>query len=149
MSNTPRDDEGEFLPARLSRPLPAPYQSTQVLTGTISETDDVAVAMHYLGVLWKGKWILLLFTTLGLIAGFGASLWTTPLYSARTKLVIEEVPDPDPFRSKASGGMDLETEVQLLSSQTLADRVRTKLSEKNLPPPKHHDPLGSVRRFLG
>src|SRR5688572_14880085 len=137
MSNTPRDDEGELLPARLSRPLPAPYQRTEVLTGAISETDDVAVALHYLGVLWKGKWILLLCTTLGLIAGFGASLWTTPLYSARTKLVIEEVPET--FPSNAPGGMDLETEVQLLSSRTLADRVRTKLSEKSLPPPKHRD----------
>src|SRR5688572_21555691 len=145
MSNMSRDDEGEFLPARVIRPLPTTYPRPQTVTASDSETDDVAVVMHYLLVLWKRKWILLLCTALGILVGVGASLWTTPLYHARTSLEISA--SPDPLNPDASA--DLGTKVQLFSSVKLAERVKKKLSEKEPASLDYHDPLAKLRRLLG
>src|SRR5262245_46702216 len=117
MSNMPGDDDGQFLPVRLGRRLPATQQTPQGLTGTISENYDIAFVVHYLRVLWKGKWILLLCTVLGVLGGFAKSLWTTPLYFARTSLQIEQLQEP--FIANASGGLDMGTKVQILQSQKL------------------------------
>jgi uncharacterized protein involved in exopolysaccharide biosynthesis len=142
-----RDSDGSELPAlRPIRPLSSSSLNRETLTGAVSETDDVTVLLHYLRVLWKHKWIVLLTTVLGMAAGLGFSLSRTPLYTARTSL---EIVNPYEPVETGQAGRDLGTKVQLLTSKGLADRVRTKLIETPKPFPKVYDRLSPLRHFLG
>jgi len=150
MNNTPYDDNDSGRGVSLARHtsnLPAQYSGSPIPTEDPAEAGDITVLMQYLQVLWKHKGAVFLCAAFGILAGLGASLWTTPIYRASTSLEIKDIQDPiNPLANTSPG---LATQVQLLSSQTLVKRVTKKLRENPAPFPEVDDPLKGLRRFLG
>jgi capsular exopolysaccharide synthesis family protein len=118
------------------------YRNPQVLTGTVSEPDDIKLLLQYLQVAWRYKWIVLLSTFVGILVSLGISVWTKPFYYASTSLEIEPV-------QESFTDFTVATQIQLLSSDTLRQRAIEKLAKTTQPFPPHEDPLDSLRRLLG
>src|SRR5262249_31622485 len=79
------------------------------------------------------------------------SLYVTPLYRATTTLEIQSVREMFPTPGQAADGntASIMTEVQLLSSKTLRQRVASRLSSAEAPPvPNGSGPLSSVPKLL-
>jgi capsular exopolysaccharide synthesis family protein len=114
-----------------------------------SEADDITVLMHYLQVLWKHKLIVLVSALVGLLLGLGISLAMTPMYASSTSLEIQDFVEPVSVGAVVSSvGLPLGTQVQLLSSQTLRERVTARLNGNPANFPNVLDPLGPLRRLF-
>jgi len=85
------------------------------------EQDDLATLLHYLGMLWKHKWVLLLSATLGGLLSFWMVLRTTPMYHAKASLEIQRIPQP--FGQPVVVETTTDTQIQILSSRTLKGRA--------------------------
>ena len=99
---------------------------------------------HYLKLLWKSKWIVLL-TTLVALGGVLAFSWNepppTPIYRATATIVVEPVGAPAGLGSLPtsivglssglglnSGNTTLNTQVQLITSRNVMERALQKLN---------------------
>src|SRR5687767_12599967 len=156
MSNVPRleghdgfDSQEIILRSRQTQPVLATLPQSRVLNASVAEPDDIAVVMQYLQVLWKQKWVLAISVLIGALAGLGVSLWVTPMYWASTTLEIQNTQEPFSVALTAAGS-NLTTEIQLLSSATMRQRVVAKLSANAEPPlPNRNEPLAPLRSMLG
>src|SRR5262249_37566163 len=61
----------------------------------------------------------------------------------------QDVNEPFGVGGLVAGSSTLSTQIQLLTSQTMLDRVKGKLYPKPAPYPEVQDPLGSLRNLLG
>jgi capsular exopolysaccharide synthesis family protein len=115
-----------------------------------TESDDLTVLMHYLQVLWKHKLIVLASALGGLLLGLGISLAMTPMYSATASLQIQDFLEPVSVGTLVSSvGLPLGTQIQLLSSQTLRERVTARLNGNPANFPNVLDPLAPIRHLFG
>src|SRR5215813_7083912 len=114
-----------------------------------AETDDFAVVMQFVRLLWKRKWVLVFTCVIGAIVATERTLSETPQYVSVTSLEIENVQEPFGSRLVASSP-GLQTQIQLLYSQNLRTRASSKLNNKPPSrPPKAIVPLERLRKMLG
>jgi len=131
--------------------MPMRYADTRNTTAmpADSDSDDLVVVLQYLRVLWNHKWILLLSGTLGCLIALAIVLRTVPLYEAATTIEIQNVQEPF-GPSLVAADPALATQIQLLSSGTMKERVSKKLTTQNdVPIPPVLEPLPSLRKLLG
>jgi polysaccharide biosynthesis transport protein len=108
--------------------------------------------LRYWHVLVRRKFTVLAITICGVFLGFLYSLYQTPLYMAGATLEIQNI-SPEPFDGikfmNTGDPYQLQTQLQLLRSGTLNDRVYAKLSSN---PPAESDSarsaIGSIREWL-
>ncbi len=83
---------------------------------------------QYLNVLWRSKWIVVLATLVMVVSAYGLSARQDEVYKATARFRI--VPVVNPFVSDApkSAGTSVATEVEVLTSAPVLDRVRSKLN---------------------
>ena len=119
---------------------------TGVLRDTATDTaDDSLDIKALLRILNKYKWLLLAFALLGLAASVVKTLTSTPLYRATAMVQIERPPGRIvAFKGDVSSSDDYEdymalpTQVELLRSRALAERV---VDELNLDPSRSQAPV--------
>jgi succinoglycan biosynthesis transport protein ExoP len=128
-----------------------PYQVRSAsMPSPASEADDITVLMHYLQVIWKRKLTVLVSALVGLLLGLGISLAMTPMYGASASLEIQDFFEPLSVGAVASSvGLPLGTQVQLITSQTLRERVTARLNGNPAHFPNVLDPLARLRRVFG
>jgi polysaccharide biosynthesis transport protein len=115
------------------------------------ESDDVQALLQLLQVLWRHKWVLALSLLEGIFAAAALSLYMTPVYRATSTLEIQAVREmfSTPGQSTDASSGSVMTEVQLLSSKTLRQRVVSRLNSTEAPPvPTPSGPLSSFRKLL-
>lgn len=85
---------------------------------------------HYLAVLWRWSWLVLLCTILGAVLAFGVSLTMQPVYQASTTLMINQAPStigsPD-YNSLLIGERLATTYAQTIRTRPILDQVLTNL----------------------
>jgi succinoglycan biosynthesis transport protein ExoP len=124
----------------LERPSPKRYPPAVVTTYTVphvnSGAEDSVQLSVLMDALWERKLIIAATALLGVLAGLGVTLFTTPTYRARASLELEgfnndqflrEVAPISPSLPNASPENYLQNAVKLLESETLAKRVADKL----------------------
>jgi uncharacterized protein involved in exopolysaccharide biosynthesis len=154
MSNVSRlddpNDDGSpgILLSRQMRMMPVQYLPGPT-NATAVEPDDITVLMQYLQVIWKHKWIVVAGAILGILTGLGISLSMTPMYRASTTLEIQDFQEPMRVNAVVAADPNLGTQVQLLSSQTMRQRVGEIMDANPATFPRINDPLASLRRFVG
>src|SRR5215471_6348638 len=116
------------------------------------EPDDLQVLLQLLQLLWRHKSVLALSLLAGIFAAAALSLYMTPLYRATSTLQIQSVREMFPTAGEVSTDASKEsviTESQLLTSNTLRQRVLSKLNSAAAPPvPKDSGFLSSLRKLL-
>lgn len=147
------------------QPAPGPYQPSAA-EGYPTQTIEVAgpgLKRDYAGLLeyWqmvrRHKVAVVLCTFVGALLGFLVTLSSPRVYQARTTLEIQSLNQEflnmksvNPVADNASYyGSDIATQVQIIQSRTLIDRVTEKVAE--VPRPDHLDPpdrLGLWRQAL-
>ena len=93
--------------------------------------DDALNIQDLLRIVWKHKWMVLALTLLLGLAAVIQSLRGTPMYQASTMLQIERTAqrvvafgeDVDANRDYWDDGTMLQTQIELLKSRALAERV--------------------------
>jgi succinoglycan biosynthesis transport protein ExoP len=117
-------------------------------------------AAEYLQILQRRKGILILIVFLGLLTSLLHTLPQTPIYQARGSIEIQNLnenflnmhnvsPTADDSGSNGAGS-DLQTQASILQSETLIDRVSTKLDlGKKLFPEERSGRLAAWRKALG
>ena len=93
--------------------------------------NELSRWLQYLHVLMRRKFTLAVITLCGVLLAFLVSLYQTPLYMARATLEIQNV-SPEPFEGikfmNSGDPLQLQTQLQLLKSSALRERVNAKLS---------------------
>jgi capsular exopolysaccharide synthesis family protein len=128
---------------QLPTPLPAPVIEpgpNYVNRSEYIEASDETGLLEYWRILRRHKWALILFAFLGMLAGVGITLPQTPVYQARTSLEIQSLNEDflnikqvNPV-SDANGAValtDIQTQIKILQSDSLADRAVNKLKFNN------------------
>ncbi len=113
------------------------------------ESDDFAAVMQFVRLLWKRKWVLVSTCLIGAIAATALTLYQVPMYVASASMQIDNLQEPFGGRLIASNPA-LQTQVQLMLSQTMRARATSKLRAK--PPtqaPNLVVPLAGLRKMLG
>ena len=96
----------------------------------------------YLRILWRGRWVLLLFTLLGVGGALVFSMRQQPMYQARTSVEVQTAIDTfSTVRGQPGGTADsqvpievfVETQARLLESESLMDRAIRKLKLDQAP----------------
>jgi succinoglycan biosynthesis transport protein ExoP len=84
---------------------------------------------HYWRVIFKWKWIALIFVVLAVTGATLFSLLSTPIFTASGSLWVEDEPNILPFEQiqALSAGSDMNSYIFLLQSQTLAAETINKL----------------------
>ncbi len=127
-------------PGRAVPAVREPFQSFDLARPQILETDDSGRLFDYLHMLIRHKWTVGVFVLLGLAFALIVSLPQKPVYRAQ---VAMEIQDPNEnflskgFDNSAQGGSDaaetfFQTQMRLLRSESLLDRVATKLNLTNV-----------------
>jgi capsular exopolysaccharide synthesis family protein len=112
---------------------------------------EVGGLLEYLSIIRRRKGTLILISVFGILAGLLISLPQTPIYQAKSSLEIQDMNDSflnmnklNPV-SESSGNTtsltDIQTQIKILQSETLTDRVMEKLKVK----PDANDGLGQER----
>jgi succinoglycan biosynthesis transport protein ExoP len=104
------------------------------------EDDDTSIT-NWWRTICARKWILILATFAGLLASYGITLNQKPLYQGRASLEIEGIAAEgrdvkEALANAPEAGMSeahLQTQLELLQSRTLIDRVAKRLSLQKLP----------------
>lgn len=115
----------------------------------VAETDDLMLIMQFVQILWNRKWTLALTLVLGALAGLGFSLWTVPMYSAKTSLEIQNLQDPLAGRT-LTVDPTFATQLDLLKSGAMRSRAASNLlAAAPEEPVRVVEPLAPLRRFIG
>ncbi|WP_417250200.1 GumC family protein [Celeribacter sp.] len=121
------------------------------------EFDDEIDLLALLGTLWRGKFLILSLTVAATILGIAYSLFVaTPTYTSSTTLAIQDKGGPVvDIESVVSGvsseSESLNTEVEVLKSRTLLERLATQLdltSDPEFNPALRPEPLISVGKLV-
>jgi succinoglycan biosynthesis transport protein ExoP len=147
----PEDIQRSTMKQRAVRHLPAAPPYLEIDTGQAGG-DEVRKWLEYWNLLTLHKFALLVATTCGVIVAFLVSLVQTPVYVAWTTLEIQNTERPPfegiSFLNRSDAAM-LQTQVQLLQSRTLQDRVSTVLADKARDTSSSSTTgLGSIREWL-
>src|SRR5262245_8774762 len=116
------------------------------------ETDDFAVIMQFVRLLWKRKWVLVFTGIIGAIVGTVQTLREMPFYVSAASLQIDNLQEPFGARLIATSPA-LTTQMQLLTGKTMRARAASKLKAR--PPSRPFDPksvavpLAGFRKMLG
>src|SRR4030095_3755430 len=100
-----------------------------VMTPPRTESDDFAVIMQFVRLLWKRRWVLVFTCLIGAIAATALTLSQTPIYVAQVSLQIDNLQEPFGTRLIASSPA-LNTQIQVMLSQNLKGRASSKLRRK-------------------
>ncbi|HEY1754076.1 MAG TPA: polysaccharide biosynthesis tyrosine autokinase [Bryobacteraceae bacterium] len=161
----PANHPGEFLPSPAARrdksALPASYTDIGYANAPDPNAEPESGGLiEYWRILRRRKGTLLLIATLGAIAGFLLTLPQTPIYQVRTSLEIVAL-NQNFLNSKESNPLneggnsvdasDIQTQIKILQSDSLIDRVLAKLkgnsaADSTLAPPAGR--FGAWRKFL-
>ena len=138
---------------------PARTRYVDAVVDDYLDTSDSEGLLEYWRVLWRHKATILVGAFLGTLLGFLVSLPQTPLYRARTAIEIETFNEnylnlrevnPTTASGSVASELDISTQVKVLESQSLVEKVvdRLRLHER---PEFQHAPtrLASWRRALG
>ena len=149
MTSTP----DQFLPSESSRSTALSLREAAMLqTGLLRDkasekADDSLDLKTLLRLLLKYKWVLLVAALLGLVVAVVKTLTSTPLYQAAVTLQIERPGGRIVSFRDSEGGLDYEdymalpTQIELLRSRALAERV---VDELNLDPTRGQGPQAGV-----
>jgi capsular exopolysaccharide synthesis family protein len=113
----------------------------------MQEYDDSADLRDYLEVMVRRKWLILIVLLTSIVTTLSVSLWMKPQYRAEGKIELEiQSPHVTKFEEMKALGNQIQTrefmltQLKLLKSETLADRVIDKLhlqqSPALVPPPQ-------------
>src|ERR1700677_3901920 len=165
----PPNHPSEFLPSPAARrdkgALPASYTDAGYSNAPDSSAEPESRGLiEYWRILRRRKAVLFLIAALGAVAGFLVTLPQTPVYQVRTSLEIVAL-NQNFLNSKESnplnegGGSvdaaDIQTQIKILQSDSLVDRVVAKLKsgaplepegDAGAAPPVTR--LGAWRKFL-
>jgi len=152
----PEDAQQIALEPSAVRQIPsAPSYGDYLEVNSADDTaDGLGKWLQYWDVLARHKVALLVITLCGVLVAFVVSLNQTPIYVAGTTLEIQQGSQQQPFDGVSfldtSDPYLLQTQVNLLRSATLQERVHAKLSAKAQEGSVSVlSPLGSIRDWLG
>ena len=139
--------------------LPAKYQYVEVPTNEPANEPETGGLIEYWHILRRRKGTVLLVAILGTIAGVLFSLPQTPIYQARATLemlnINEDLLNRRQLESTTTQDyydpqFNIKTQISILQSKTLGDRVNEKLKPK-FPSAKPDDTsrVAAWRKFLG
>lgn len=141
------DNPNEFIPPKLAaqerRVVPATYSEIP-LNGSADYNDEPESAglIEYWRILRRHQGILIVLACVGALIGYLITLPQTPIYRAGTSLEIVNLNEnflnmkgSDPFADSGSSAdaTDILTQIKLLQSNSLLERVADKLRSKGLP----------------
>jgi len=140
--------------------LPALVRYVEMPSPPITEEPGSGLLLEYLGIVRRHKRTVILMALGGLLTAFLITLPQTPIYQARASLEIQNLNknflnmgDVDPTAGEpgsSSAGSDLQTQINILRSDSVLERVIAKLDlEKRLPPRKGSDRLSAWRKAVG
>ena len=99
----------------------------------------------YLDILMRRKWIVIVFLISVVVTGTIATFLMKPLYKATTTIQLGTgKTDLLAFKDVYIGGVDLDTQYEILNSKNLAERVVARLSEVNLEEDGEKFSIGTV-----
>lgn len=104
----------------------APMDAPQI------ETDEIDLAALF-ATIWRGKWIIILLTTIAVgLGGYYAYFLTTPLYQSTAVVILETKQDQIVDLQSVVGGLsgdtsEVNSEVQVLRSRGLMGKVVDRL----------------------
>ena len=126
--------------------LPAPVpkdnfqQLSQYVKEPIPEFDDAADIRDYLEIILRRKWLILIILLISIATTFVVSLTMKPQYKANGKIELTiQSPRVTKFEDMAMLGTQIQTrefmqtQLKLLKSETLGDRVIDKLELEHNP----------------
>jgi polysaccharide biosynthesis transport protein len=161
----PSNPSGAFLPSPAIRPdkgaLPASYTDAGYSNGPDPSAEpESGGLLEYWRILRRRKGTLLLVATLGAIVGFLVTLPQTPIYQVHTSLEILalnqnflNIKESNPLNEGESsvGTTDIQTQIKILQSDSLIDRVVAKMKSGLKIDPGDAPPatrLGAWRKLL-
>jgi len=163
MQQLPQPDgaRSEFAPSPALRrdkpPLPATYTEVPVNPGFDSGGElESGGLLEYWRMLRRRKGTLILIASLGLIGGFLVTLPQTPIYHVRTSLEIValnqnflNIKESNPLNDGGSSvdTTDIQTQIKILQSDSLIDRVLAKLKSNPTEAPETTR-IAAWRKFL-
>lgn len=140
-------------------PSPSRYEQRDFLEANLSGESPSGLLLEYWYILRRRKGRLLIAAFLGLLGGILFTLPQTPIYQARTSLEIQGLNEN--FLNMKEGNLAttvpdysldfyIQTQMKILQSETLIERVVAKLTQKNRAQPLAvPDRLSAWRNALG
>ena len=136
--------------------MTAPVDSSRY--NQAAEDDDSIDLVALVGTLWRGKWIILGLSFLGiLLAGYFAFIAASPTYRATTQMAL--LPNQSPvvniesvMTGVSSDSSSLNTEMEIIRSRELVSRLVDELNLTQDPefnPALRPDPNFSLGRVIG
>src|ERR1700723_3894548 len=149
---------GEFIPSPAARRDKGAFPASYTDAGYSSAPDPNAEPesgglIEYWRILCRRKGTLFLIAALGAVAGFLVTLPQTPIYQVRTSLEIValnqnflNIKESNPLNESGSSvdATDIQTQIKILQSASLIDRVLAKLKGDSAPDP---NPAPAAARF--
>lgn len=146
----PSHKPSEFLPSPAVRPAKSAVPATYTDVGYSNAPDPGAEPesgglIEYWRILRRRKGTLILIASLGAIVGFLVTLPQTPIYQVRTSLEIValnqnflRIKEANPLNDSGNtvDTTDIQTQIKILQSDSLIDRVLAKLKSDPVPAPE-------------
>jgi len=146
----PSQNPGEFLPSPAARKdkraLPASYTDVGYANAPDPSAEpESGGLLEYWRILRRRKGTVILIASLGAIVGFLVTLPQTPIYQVRTSLEIValnqnflNIKESNPLNENGSSvdTTDIQTQIKILQSESLIDRVVAKLKSNPAEPPE-------------
>jgi polysaccharide biosynthesis transport protein len=158
----PRNNNGELLPAPTARQarvaFPASYADSSYANAANPNSHAASgTFLEYWRILRRRKGILIFASSLGAIIGFVVTLPQTPIYQAHSSLEIVALnqnflnfKESNPLNESASSvdTTDIQTQIKILQSDALIDRVTAKLESSDSTPEPKVTRLAAWRKLL-
>ncbi len=152
------DPNNQQLAPRNPRGHQQPYVDAPYYASDPADDQETGGLIEYWRILSRRKGTLILIAFAGALAGFLFTLPQTPVYQARTSIEIVELNDNFLNIKQISpvnenGGYydpaDLQTQIKILQSDSLLDRVLNKLKSDKEPAHIEQTRISTWRRALG
>ena len=145
------DPPGTSLERAGARPPSVPYQFVEIDSAG-SASDEFGKWLEYLRLLLRHKTAIVLTTCCGALLAFAASVLQTPMYGASTTLEFQDS-ERQPFEGisflNKSDPSLLQTQVELLKSRMLQDRVQARIADRPRDDAPVSTALTAIRDRLG
>ena len=159
----PPKNPGEFLPSPAARGERGAYPASYTDYGYSNAPEpnvepESRSLLEYWRILRRRKGTLILVAAVGAIIGFLVTLPQTPIYQVRTSLEIVglnqnflNIKESNPLNEGGSGSSvdttDIQTQIQILQSDSLMDSVLAKMKAGSVPVPETTR-IAAWRKFL-
>lgn len=158
-SNLPPDPrDARVPPSRALVERQEMLPSTHVVQDWLTEDggDDSINLRHYWAIILRRKWTVLTFFAIVVVAGMTATYLTTPIYRASGTLQIEaeetkivQYQEANPGQASNSNSFEhLQTQLQILRSHAIAERVVTELNLTEHPLFNHAPKESALTKWL-